>query len=88
MFQGTRLRQVVDDRYTASVLLGLSQTFQDSAGENHNILSSSNICQNAYATALAENNWFGDNTIAGTPTAPKRIRRRGKYTPQERERIR
>ena len=86
--QGIRLRQIVDDRYTASVLLGLSQTFQDSAGENHNILSSVNICRNAYAIALAENNWFGESASAGTPTVPKRIRRRGKYTPQERERIR
>jgi hypothetical protein len=77
---------MVDERYTASVLLGLSQTYQDSSGEKIALKSSVMICNNAYASALAENNWFGDNSTS--PTVPKRIRRRGKYSPQERERIR
>jgi hypothetical protein len=77
----------VDERHTASVLLGLSKIFQDSSGENHDIMSSSTICDNAYAIALADDILF-KNAPTGTPTALKRIRRRGKYTPQEREKIR
>jgi hypothetical protein len=83
---------MVDERYTASVLLGMTQTIEDSAGERIPIKSSATICQNAYAIAMAENNLFGDNataTAAGSsPQEPKRVRRRGKYSPQERERLR
>ena len=90
--QGNRLRLMVDERYTASVLLGMTQTIEDSAGERIPIKSSATICQNAYAVAMAENNLFGDHataTAAGSsPQEPKRVRRRGKYSPQERERLR
>ena len=85
--QGLRLRQMVDERYTASVLLGMScQTYQDLSGEPIALKSSHMICNNAYATAMADNNWFGEN--GSSPSGQKRIRRRGKYSPQERERIR
>jgi len=81
--EGTRLRQIVDERYTASVLLGLSQTFKDSSGENHTVLSAASICENAFCKA--DNSFLGEvNTVGGD----KRKRRRGKCTSQERERIR
>jgi hypothetical protein len=103
------LRQIVDDRYTASVLLGLSQTFQNSMGENHNILSSANVCNamdscpntasNNARRLTAASPLLGrepdssvphDNTDENSKQngITKRVRRRGKYTPQERERIR
>lgn len=108
-WQGKKLRQIVDDRYTASVLLGLSQTFQNSMGENHNILSSANVCNamnscpNANANSARrltvasnlsgsepDSNVPHDNTDENSKQngTTKRVRRRGKYTPQERERIR
>lgn len=98
------------------MLLGLSQTFKNSLGENLNIQSSANICSGA--SLSAENhaaNSAGRNfqrcppgTQSGSDSNPqedseaknimnsnsvpgatiKRVRRRGKYTPQERERIR
>ena len=103
-YQGSKLRQIVDDRYTASVLLGLSQTFQNSLGENHNILSSANVCRRASDNSSVtvstpglncnETN-YGGNYVSETAqdtsdpvVVTKRVRRRGKYTPQERERIR
>lgn len=113
--QGKKLRQIVDERYTASVLLGLSQTFQNSLGENLDIQSSANICSGASLScenhaANAAGRSFQrcpPGTQLGSDSNPqdvdakhvmdsngipcptvKRVRRRGKYTPQERERIR
>ena len=88
--EGSRLRLMVDERYTASVLLGMTQTVADAGGERVPIKSSASICQNAYAVAMAENSIFGDTAAASTtsPQEPKRVRRRGKYSPQERERLR
>lgn len=101
--QGTRLRQLVDERYTASSLLNLSNvnstcSNSNTNGENtvHNegtqILPSSQICNNSYLQILRENSWLRDGASSNIPIFPttpeKRVRRSGKYTPQERDRIR
>ena len=114
--QGKKLRQIVDERYTASVLLGLSQTFQNSLGEDLDIRSSVAICSGAASLCVnpvansvgrgfqhfppgtqpgsesnpiddADEKYTMDSNDAQCPTT-KRVRRRGKYTPQEREKIR
>ena len=83
----TQLRSRVDARYTASVLLGLSNSTDAEKGTE--IISSTAVCGRelvgmlepggVFATALAEHNL--DEIV-------RRVRRRGKYTPQERETIR
>ena len=90
-----KLRQLVDERYTVSSLLGLSRTSTDKAGESIKLLSSSGICSNVYENVLSENMWMKEsstNASTNTELSPeysnKRVRRSGKYTPQERERIR
>jgi len=78
------LRQMIDERFTACALLGLSQqTNQD--GESIPIMSSATICKkstNHNGSDVAENM----NSENASPI--RRARRRGKYSPQERERIR
>lgn len=108
------MRQIVDDRYTARVLLGLSQTYKNNLGENFDVQTSATICQNGFAPR-ADNgvptqngcdatfvplqggsiddendadNADGTTMGADQNTTTKRVRRRGKYTPQEREKIR
>ena len=79
---------MVDERYTAGVLLGMTQVEDDQDGSKVPIKSSANICSNSYVSTLAENKWLGENLGAISPQVSKRVRRRGKYTPQERENIR
>jgi hypothetical protein len=80
---------MVEERYTASVLLGMSQTTYDEAsGEKITIKAPTSICGNAYAEATAENGWFNEGSGVATSPTQKRVRRRGRYSPQERERIR
>jgi hypothetical protein len=94
-----RLRQIVDERYTASSLLGLSQNYVADPITSA-LLPSTSICGNYYSKIVTENQWLlGDepsslvlNAIeinsATCPQQTKRVRMRGKYTPQEREKIR
>ena len=112
--QGKKLRQIVDDRYTARVLLGLSQTYKNDLGENFDVQTSATICQNGNVPCSIKgssnltgcddtnisndggsnedenylNNADGTTMGADQSTTTKRARRRGKYTPQEREKIR
>ena len=92
LFQGMRLRQLIDEQYTASSLLGLSQSPRvTSEPTGPHLLPSSSICNNYYEKVLAENSWIKDAN--GVPyvqiqAAAKRVRRSGKLNPQEREKIR
>lgn len=91
-----RLRQIIDERYTASSLLGLSRTPQNAGGRRSpdnklQIEPSSSICGNYYETVINENSWLKDsNGVPYNQNIPttKRVRRSGKYTPEEREVIR
>jgi hypothetical protein len=80
---------VVDERYTASALLGLKQETNVS-GEIVQLQPSSSLCNSTSCKeALAEYMLLGDQGQLKEGSGPqKRVRRRGKYTPQERERIR
>ena len=60
---GDRLRQLVDERYTASLLLGLSQT-QVSSGKSVELKQSKTICGHAYLDILDNPNWFGSEEPA------------------------
>lgn len=79
---------MVDERYTASALLGLNQTTAVS-GELVQMQTSSCLCDStACKDAMAEYMWLGDQGQMKEGGSQKRVRRRGKYSPQERERIR
>ena len=103
---GDKLRQLVDERYTASLLLGLSQT-QVSSGKSIELKPSKTICGHAYLEIVNNPNWFGgDETALPTTISTsnhangdsmnghdnnnndKKNRKRSKFSPQERERIR
>lgn len=88
--QGTRLRQLIDERYTASSLLGLSQALSKRDPDQVQLKPSSSVCENYYAEVMTENNWVRDSNGAPlhSSTGVKRVRRSGKYTQQERETIR
>ena len=78
------LRQMIDERFTACALLGLSQqTNQD--GESIPIMSSVTICKKS---TNHNGNDAADNMNSENASPIRRARRRGKYSPQERERIR
>eukprot|EP01031_Cornospumella_fuschlensis_P017227 gene17227-21063_t len=60
-------------------------------------MPSSSICGNYFHTVLSENAWLREGSsmmglphvpLPPTPGADKRVRRSGKYNPQEREKIR
>jgi len=92
---GDRLRQMVDERYTASVLLGMSRTIVtqgDGTNEEIEIQSSKSICGNAYADLMANPRWYsgadGDNMSSSASTDATQKKRRSKYSPQERDKIR
>lgn len=86
LLQGIKLRQLIDERYTASSLLGLSQLGDSSRESLIPMLPSSSICRNYYADTLLENTWPKDDQASAS--TPKRVRRSGKYSQQERDRIR
>ena len=78
------LRQMIDERFTACALLGLSQqTNQD--GESIPIMSSATICKKS---TNHNGDDVADNMNSENASPIRRARRRGKYSPQERERIR
>ena len=78
------LRQMIDERFTACALLGLSQqTNQD--GESIPILSSATVCKKS-SLDFTSSDIADMNVDIASPI--RRARRRGKYSPQERERIR
>lgn len=84
--QGQHLRQMIDEQYTATSLLGLSH---GSNNRDVKLMPSALVCGNRYEAVLSEHNWLaGDGSIPGKDSAQKRVRRSGKYSPQERERIR
>ena len=96
---GDKLRQLVDERYTASVLLGLSQTVisKTNDGVQIEIKSSRHICGDAYGELMANPYWnsatdASDGNISASNDVGnglKRLsRRRSKCSPQEREKIR
>mmetsp|Transcript_25359 Transcript_25359/g.27712 ORF Transcript_25359/g.27712 Transcript_25359/m.27712 type:complete len:459 (-) Transcript_25359:542-1918(-) len=92
--EGQKLRQMIDERYTASSLLGLSQSPNTKRENDQNkvaLVPSSTICNNFYENIITENNWIKDTN--GNPyfqpvQTAKRVRRSGKLNPQEREKIR
>lgn len=87
--EGSHLRQVIDERYTASSLLGLRDSLDLQSGELVSIKSSSNISSNVYESFVAENlNAIPDTSSENNQQPTKRVRRRGRYDPQERDRIR
>jgi hypothetical protein len=85
---------MIDERYTASSLLGLSQSPNTKRENDQNkvaLVPSSTICNNFYENIITENNWIKDTN--GNPyfqpvQTAKRVRRSGKLNPQEREKIR
>lgn len=90
---------MIDERYTASGLLGLNSDVKDrdKAGDQVPVLPSSQICSNYYHQVLSEHAWLREgSSMVGLPFVQlpippqheKRVRRSGKYTPQERDRIR
>lgn len=90
--EGKRLRQLVDERYTACSLLGLSRNVITS--NETAVLPSSSICKDFLSDIKSDKNFqiLDQNVLAleNTTCSPsnKRIRRSGKYSPQERELIR
>lgn len=102
VFQGIKLRQLIDERYTASSLLNLSQSVNDDTHHQAGdvavtLMPSTSICKNFYADVLAENGFLRDGFMGSSPSMnsiplsagpTKRVRRSGKYSPQERDRIR
>jgi hypothetical protein len=87
-----KLRQLVDERYTASSLLGLSNKFLISKDDKQ-LVPSTSICHNYFEEVLKENSWLRDSSgqlILNDTSAntAKRVRRSGKYSPQERDNIR
>lgn len=83
------MRQLVDERYTASALLGLNQAVDDESGGTIILQTSANLCSVPYTEVLADYKWAAEEPQNGElSNSIKRVRRRGKYTPQERERIR
>lgn len=78
--ESQRLRQLVDERYTADLLVVLST----GSGNKVEVQSSATLCGTA-AAQPASTEMSSEEVMA---SASKRSRRRGKYTPQERERIR
>lgn len=90
--KGKRLRQLVDERYTACSLLGLSRNVITS--NETAVLPSSSICKDFLSDIKSDKNFqiLDQNVLAleNTTCSPsnKRIRRSGKYSPQERELIR
>ena len=86
------LRQLVDERYTASSLLGLSNCMSILKDENQFVPSNS-ICHNYFEEVLKENSWLRDSSGQlilndSSTQAIKRVRRSGKYSPQERDHVR
>lgn len=81
--QSKSLRLMIDERYTARLLIGLSQSSNDdSCSDKAGPRSSSMLCGDSYS---ATSDWFKDE--ATLPTQ-KRVRRPGKYTQIERETFR
>jgi hypothetical protein len=78
--ESQRLRQLVDERYTADLLVILST----GNGNKVEVQSSATLC-GAASVQQPPNEMSSEEVMA---SASKRARRRGKYTPQERERIR
>ena len=78
--ESLRLRQLVDERYTADLLVGMS-----SGGEEKQVplQSSAMLCGPSVTTSTSQEQVPDDSV-----SVQKRVRRRGKYTPQEREKIR
>ena len=88
--EATDLRSRVDARYTASVLLGLGGGANSSSeGTTAEVKNANMVCGRPPITMMGPDGVFAqalaDNQLNDTA---KRVRRRGKYTPQEREIIR
>jgi len=87
--EATDLRSRVDARYTASVLLGLGGSTCSSDGNSTEVLNSTMVCGRPPVSMMGQDGVFAkaleDNHLNDTA---RRVRRRGKYTPQEREIIR
>jgi len=86
------LRQMVDERYTAGVLVG----FKDEEQQANGIIPSTMICKDSFEEAASNQAFSGMGMalgmLAGEGTSPqekaKRARGRNKCTPQERLRLR
>lgn len=90
--QRGRLRQMVDEISTASVLLGLSQTSDENTSTESSNGSLGSSRQNAqkliHESELAYSNEQGYSNEQEDQQPNKRVRRQGRYSPQEREIIR
>lgn len=78
---------MVDERYTASSLLGLSQCGNECESQI-TLKPSSMLCDNYYEQVMSENSWMNEGASDSGSIPTKRVRRSGKYSPQEREKIR
>lgn len=90
--EGARLRTLVDETYIAGSLLGLRDSFNQD-GETVVVKTASSICGNFYelqcaSQLLSKEDEKKDCNEAPTPVPSKRIRRTGRYDPQEREKKR
>lgn len=83
--QGIQYRQLIDERYTATVLLEISQTATNGDSQAESKTASVKSSSMLYGNAEGDNKQ-DDNNIA--PISSKRVRRRGKYSLQERESVR
>mmetsp|Transcript_32868 Transcript_32868/g.47472 ORF Transcript_32868/g.47472 Transcript_32868/m.47472 type:complete len:525 (+) Transcript_32868:120-1694(+) len=91
--EGARLRVLVDETYIAGSLLGLrdSVPVDDVGGADVPVKTSASICRNFYELLCADQllQDGGVDSVEDVDQAPsKRIRRTGRYDPQERDKIR
>lgn len=90
--QRGRLRQMVDEISTASVLLGLSQTSDENTSTESRKESLDSSRQSAqtllHESDLVCSNEQGYSNEQEDQQPNKRVRRQGRYSPQEREIIR
>ena len=77
---------MVDERYISSSLLGLGQLSLEKAGDVITLQLSTSICNDYYSTIFSEKPSNGDVNVHSSKIG--RVRRSGKYTPQEREKTR
>jgi hypothetical protein len=88
--EGARLRMLVDETYIAGSLLGLKDSMVENSGKVP-VKTSASICRNFYELQCADQLLQDGSTdcleeAVKVPT--KRIRRTGRYDPQERDKIR
>jgi hypothetical protein len=88
--EGEQLRRIADERYTAAAILGLRSEHKSGNDLNmQNIRPANAICDDYYVNYAMKSIYNSDiKTVDEESVTPKRTRRCGKYTKEERERIR